>query len=411
MKKIVFVLALLLFMGAGAVSAKKKKSVPTDIVVSMTDGAVSFNLEDVEIAKDILPVMNGYDLARKWAHGPYLKSSFDYKSIVDADDNAFFTMVCLAYAQHRPIVLSPDIMWIIICNGFSQYVNRDPEGFRGYLVEHEGKETLVIRTSAETTTAQKVEKFAALIDKETKGDLAKLMTCDFSTTGMVERMVSQITLMDAVKPFFDYMEIAESCGIPRITLEGTPDDWKLLREKTQQLGKYGVEKWTERLDPILAEFVAASEGKPNPDFWWNMAIKGRPDDFHLYGDLGCIPSYGPTKFDGWFLEFIPFDTEGERPEKMAYGHDLPSLMTNVPVVQIVEDDFGNCMSINVLEVRAGVVGLTQDVESKTLRPEIGWLVREDPDAEVDVADILDKASQAKAMGDDDAVLKQPINWK
>jgi len=411
MKKIVFAVALILLMGTGGASAKKNKVAQQDDVVSMTSAGVTFNVEDVEIAQDILPMMNGFDLARKWAHGAYLKSSFDDKSLVYADDNAFFSMVCLAYAQHRPIVLSPDIMWIIICNGFSQYVNRDPEGFRGYLVNHEGKETLVIRTTPETTTAQKVEKFAALIDKETKGDLAKLMTCDFSTTGMLERMVSQITLMDVVKPYFDYMEYMTGCGIPRVTLEGTPDDWKLLREKTQQLGKFGVEKWTERLDPILAEFVAASEGKPDPDFWWDMAIKGRPKDFHLKGDGGCLPLYGPTPFDGWFLEFIPFDTYGERPKRIVYGHELPPLMTNVPVIQYIEDVAGNCMGINVLEVRGGIVGLSQDAETKTLRPEIGWLVREEPDAEVDEADIRSKASQVKAMGNGDAVLKQPIEWK
>lgn len=411
MKKIVFAFALILLVGTGGASAKRNKVALQDVVVSMTSAGVTFNVEDVEIAQDILPVMNGFDLARKWVHGPYLKSSFDDKSLVYADDNAFFSMVCLAYAQHRPIVLSPDIMWLIICNGFSQYVNRDPESFRGYLVNHEGKETLVIRTTPETTTAQKIEKFAALIDKETKGDLAKLITCDFSTTGKLERMVSQITLMDVVKPYFDYMEFLVGCGIPRVTLEGTPDDWKLLREKTRQLGEFGVKKWTDRLDSILAEFVAASEGKPDPDFWWNMAIKGRPKDFHLKSEGGCLPLYTATPFDGWFLEFIPFDTRGERPKAIIYGHDLPPLMTNVPVIQYIEDDFGNCMGINVLEVRGGIVGLSQDAETKTLRPEIGWLVREEPDAEVNEADIRSKASQVKAMGDGDAVLKQPIEWK
>ena len=274
---------------------------------------------------------------------------------------------------HGP-VLPPDIMWILICNGFSQYVNNDPDKFRDYLVSHEGKKKLEIRTNLETTTAQKVEMFAALIGENTKGDLDELMTCNFSTTGMVEHMVSQITLMDAVKPYFEFVERMAGCGIPSVTLEGTPDDWKLLRKKTRELGNYGVKEWTDRLDPILKEFVAASEGKPNVEFWWNMAIKGRPLDFHLKSD-GCIPLYDGTKFDGWFLEFIPFDSFGKRPEKIAYGHDLPTVMTSVPVTQHIEDDFGNVIQTNHLEVRAGIVGLTQDVETKTLRPEIGWLVK------------------------------------
>ena len=205
MKKLVF--AIVMFLSASVASAQEIQS-------------YTFKVEDVEIADEYLPSKYGAELGRKWAGGgPYLGCSFANESLVDGDNNAFFSMVCLAYAQHRPIVLSPDIMWIIICNGYSQFVNRDPEKFRKYLVDHDGKKTLIIRTDLSTTTAQKVEKFASLIAKETKGDVAELMTCNFSTTGTIERMVSQVTLMETVKQYFDYMEILLGCGIPSITLE------------------------------------------------------------------------------------------------------------------------------------------------------------------------------------------------
>lgn len=411
MNKTVFAFALMLLFGTGVISARKNKNAPSEDIVTVIPEGVTFKVEEVEIAKDYLKVMYGADLGRKWANGePYLGCSFANESLVDCNENAFFSMVCLAYAQHRPIVLSPDIMWIVICNGYSQFVNREPESFREYLVNHNDKETLVIRTSLETTTAQKVEKFASLIAQETKGGIADVMTCDFSTTGMIEKMVSQITLMEAVKPFFDYLEGLVGCGIPNVTLEGTPDDWKQLRQKTQRLGEFGVKEWTDRLDPILAEFVKASEGNPNLDFWWNMAMKGRPRNFHLTAvSGGCFAqSYGPTMFDGWFLEFIPFDAWGERPEKIPYSHDLPSLMTSVPIIQYVEDERGNVMGINALELRGGIVGLSQDKETMALRPEIGWLVRNDPSLEFDEEDVRNKAQQAKTMGDGDAVIKQGI---
>ena len=408
MKKTVFAIVLALLFGTGVMPAKKIRKASLEDIVTVEPGAVTFKVEDVEIANDYLPEIPGANLARKWAEGgSFLGCSFADKSLVDGEDNAFFSMVCLAYAQHRPIVLSPDIMWIIICNGYAQYVNRDPEKFRQYLVDHDGKETLVIRTNLETTTARKVEKFAALIAKETKGDVAELMTCNFSTTGTMEKMVSQITLMETVKQYFDFMEFLVGCGIPSITLEGTPDDWRLLREKTQKLGEFGVKTWTDKLDPILAEFVSASEGNPNLKFWWNMAIKGRPYDFHLKGG-GCLPIYGPTPFDGWFLEFMPFDISGERPARITYGHKLPPLMTSVPVIQYVEDEMGNFMGINPLDLRGGIVGLVQEKETKALRPEIGWLVREDTTYEFDEEDVKNKAQQAKSMGDEDAVIKQEI---
>ena len=396
MKKMVFACAMLL--GTVIAMAQEKLS-------------ITIQVEDVEIAKDCLPVKTGADLGRKWADGgPYLGSSFADKSLVDGDENAFFSMVCLAYAQHRPIVLSPDIMWILICNGYSQYVNRDPEKFRQYLVGHEGKETLMIKTTLETTTAQKVEKFAELIAKETKGDVAELMTCNFSTTGMIERMVSHITLMETVKEYFDFLEGLVGCGIPSVTLEGTPDDWRLLREKTRKLGEFGVKTWTDKLDPILNEFVLAAEGQINLDFWFDMAIKGRPWNFHLKGGGGgCLgPSYGPTLFTGWFLEFIPFDDRGERPSAIPYGHKLPPLMTSVPIIQYVEDDMGNCIGINALDLRGGIVGLAQDKETKALRPEIGWLVRNDPKNDYDETDVRAKIQLAKTMGDGDVVIKEEI---
>lgn len=412
MEKKVFAIAFVVLMITGvlSVSAKGRRSVQPQ--VERGNGSITFKVENVEIAKDFLPVEFGADLGRRWADGePYLGCSFANESLVDADDNAFFSMVCLAYAQHRPIVLSPDIMWIVICNGYSQFVNRDPEKFRQYLVDHDGKETLMIMTNLETTTAQKVEKFATLIAKETKGGVAEIMTCNFSTTGMIEKMVSQITLMETVKQYFDFMEFLVGCGIPSVTLEGTPKDWRLLREKTKKLGEFGVKEWTDKLDPILEEFVLASEGKPNNKFWWDMAIKGRPWNFHLKaGGGGCFggPSYGPTMFDGWFLEFIPFDEWGERPKKIPYGHKLPPLMTSVPIIQYVDDGMGNCAGINALELRGGIVGLKQDQETKALRPEIGWLVRNDPTVEFDEADVRAKAQLANSMGNGDAVIKQAI---
>ena len=83
-------------------------------------------------------------------------------------------------------------------------------------------------------------------------------------------------------------------------------------------------------------------------------------------------------------------------------------MTSVPVIQHVEDDMGNCIGINVLELRGGIVGLAQDRETKALRPEIGWLVRDDPKKDYDETDVQAKIQMAKSMGDGDVVIKEEI---
>jgi hypothetical protein len=57
------------------------------------------------------------------------------------------------------------------------------------------------------------------------------MTKRFSTTGRVEATVFQISLMEAMKNYFEYgVELA--CGIPEITLEGEEADYESILLRT-----------------------------------------------------------------------------------------------------------------------------------------------------------------------------------
>ena len=70
------------------------------------------------------------------------------------------------------------------------------------------------------------DKIGAVIgeDKLTMAD------CAFTTTTAVDKLVSRITLMDAVKHYFD-LHFYCGCGIPWIRLRGTVDDWKVRLPK------------------------------------------------------------------------------------------------------------------------------------------------------------------------------------
>jgi len=47
---------------------------------------------------------------------------------------------------------------------------------------------------------------------------------NFSTTTANDRVVASISLMATLYNFFDY-GIETSCGIPNVTMLGTPEDW------------------------------------------------------------------------------------------------------------------------------------------------------------------------------------------
>ena len=51
-------------------------------------------------------------------------------------EDPFFKGMIDAFADHRPVVLSPDVIWFLICQGFAHYVNDNPEEVRNLFVDH-----------------------------------------------------------------------------------------------------------------------------------------------------------------------------------------------------------------------------------------------------------------------------------
>ena len=299
------------------------------------------------------------------------------QNLIYQGKDAFYETLVDAYANHQSVTLSPDMVWLVICQGFARYVNAHAEELRPKLVNHEGKMDLVIETDKDLMNEEVdwpilINDFASQIDKYTKDNIAKTITSDFSTTGSVERVASQITLMESVKSYFEYIVEYFACGIPSITLDGSVEDWKRVRKKTMQLKKYGLEKWIDSLDPILKEFILAADGKPNQIFWKSMMKKQSVD--RLAGG-GCLPEM-PTKLDGWLLKLFP-DENGVTLEEISHTKDMPTEYVRVSFYyQVINPDDGTIISRTPMELWAGFVGAKIDNENNMVTPMIGWFVSE-----------------------------------
>lgn len=317
-------------------------------------------------------------------------SSFsDLKNLKAWDKDNFYQCVVYAYACHKSLALSPDMIWLLISQGFARYVNAHAEELRPKLVDHTGKMDLVVQFKTKKDDWPKlIEGFASQIDQHTKGNIAKTITANFTTTGPVERVASQITLMGSAKKYFNYIAMRLSCGIPSITIQGTPNDWEAVLSKTKQLEKYGLGEWTKSLEPILQEFIRASEGKPNQQFWKCM-VKHQPTS-KLKGG-GCSMEK-PTELDGWFLKLFP-DENGQTLSSIAHTHNMPSEMVVVGFkYRIVDHHTKDVLSENSMELRAGFIGAEEDSKTNTLTPKIGWLVNEAL-SEEEIKEIKEKEKQ------------------
>ena len=323
--------------------------------------------------------------------------------------DVFFQTIVRAYAEHRPLVLSPDMVWLLISQGFARYVNAHSDELRDQIVSHTEKMDLVVETTKnllyeDADWKKLIAGFAAQINEYTKGDVAKTITADFTTTGVTERIVSQVTLMETVKTYFDYVVHYMGCGIPSITLMGTPQDWQKVLEKTEQLEKYGMGDWFKSLKPILTEFIKASEGKPNQAFWQNMVKKENPDK--LVGNKVC-DFRKPTVLDGWMLKLFP-DENGLTLDQVPHIHEMPSERVYVDFrYQVIDIANGNVIVDTPMELIAGYIGTEVDTLTHALTPKMGWMVRQIESNEKIVESLKKKAEEDSFDGLDLRVNRVP----
>ena len=168
----------------------------------------------------------------------------------------------LAFSQHLPLALTPDVIWLTIAQGFAQHVNNHAEEFRSLFVKHEGK----LRVEADVLDSgdwiAAVEQWTDGMDAHLPPCLVDTLLCDFSTTTPTIRTASQMVMMEAFHPYFDFVSIC-ICGIPQITLYGTVEDWRSIRRRVERLAEYQLNWWTDRLLPLCDAFIATAEGQPS----------------------------------------------------------------------------------------------------------------------------------------------------
>lgn len=315
--------------------------------------------------------LSKWDIERKGIDFKYhlLAKSKAPDSLVNYGSHSFFYGMYQAYAEHRPFVLSPDMIWLLISQGFARHVQANPEKLRKYFVDFSGKLNLTVATGSDLLKDSEqweglFPQFTAQIAGHTGEELINTLTADFSTTTAVEKVASEITIMEAMEPYFEFVVVYAVCGIPQITLKGTTEDWEKILEKTRKLGKYDLGWWTKELEPILKEFVHASKGQINKRFWRNMF------KYHSKKRYGA-----PKIIDGWIVKFFPYDKDGQRNNlnRLVGTQSLPEEIVKVDLKYLKTD--GAHTEETMLELWAGFIGLEQNTETYALTPQISWMIR------------------------------------
>lgn len=313
-----------------------------------------------------------------------------------------------AFAEHRPLVLSPDAVWLTIAQGVAQHVRLHAEELRPRLVSHAGHKRLTVIVDGPMpqdvgSWHDAVESFNKLLAAEISN--ADMFECDFSTSTDVERVAGRIVLLDAYSPYFALWMVCV-CGIPSITLTGTVKDWQKIRARVDSIAGFGLETWCRSLAPIADQFVRAVVGDVDTAFWQRI--------------YNPVDAYGGEVITGWAARLYPYlagdgvvnvpnpllelpidEPRDVTVDGMFYrgagirSDGVPATLSRVIVN--VNDKVGR--NNQAVALHAGLVGVAQD-DDGALRPVAGWHVAP---AAVEIDDVIDRI-----VRDHDVTPPQPV---
>ncbi|CAB9518404.1 expressed unknown protein [Seminavis robusta] len=348
--------------------------------IEKTPRGLRFTLHNVKPTDAVLREVPAKEAFSNLLGTPLEASNFDddddaeqQKLLSGTESQPLIMSALRAWANHRPLVISPDAVFLTIVQGLAHHVHLDPDKFRDKLVDHKGKRDLCVVTGSNPVWPEIFEAFCTQLSQHQKGDkMAEWAQPQFSTTGPLERAAFQVAFMDIMKPYHNFVVMCV-CGIPSIELTGTPEDWRDLESRLAMLDQFEMDWWTASLKPLCRKFVEASEGHVDLAHWSAIIKHGH--------------TYGTDLVDGWLCQFVPYvlDYVTKEPNrrnplldssKESNGIAPEALPKGVSMVPFrLENTVSG--SVSSKEFIAGLAGIRCNKEG-ALEACMGWALRPRP---------------------------------
>ncbi|CAB1115585.1 unnamed protein product [Ectocarpus sp. CCAP 1310/34] len=231
-------------------------------------------------------------------------------------EKGLLSAIFTAYDTHCNLVISPDDVWLTILAQFCAYVNKNAEGLRDRIVQHEGKKALIVVSDGTLRTTadypRMIRDLLGLIRQNIKSpELADWFRPGFSTTTERDEVCAAATAMASLQNYFEF-RMRRGCGIPSVTLRGTVRDWKLLREKVERLLEFEVDGnpegevmqiWVGYLRKVCDGFVESAEhpGSPETLEFWDRVLTDKRGGSGVNYITGWVSAFTCFNSDGKFL--------------------------------------------------------------------------------------------------------------
>ena len=376
-------------------------------------------------------------------HLDTLEQNFKYNNIklhncsmnlnkrIQMTDHPVLKAYYTAFLEHYPVIVSPDILWVLILEGFSRHVRLNSEKLKNKFIKS-GKDNIII------TQEPNGDKNINKVSSKRWGDIFKdfvesskehidptvlhLFTPYFSTTTEEIEYACQLNIMSIIIPYVTFIKpfvgtnCCAGCAFPYIRLQGTLQDYKQLRIKIEGLKGFLIDDWVDKLLSIIDKIIETKKGNIDKKFWDNMITNKKREYSNeltkMVSDAHEAKRYEKIEIFGWIFDFFPFkndtiikplnkdDIKRLKHTIKRYGYykqpeygEADSLVRND--IEIYDNSNfgilpGEMIDIDAtyknskgqkaeLGIKTGFLGYSLD-EDHAFKPEIGWYfyVKNDP---------------------------------
>ncbi|MBC7864605.1 MAG: DUF4419 domain-containing protein [Bacteroidia bacterium] len=266
---------------------------------------LSFEVSDIEINTVPFETETGNNLIRKKLLSEIEASSFLAENLVSIPEEEikihhFLLMIQRAFSEHKAITIRPDDFWLIICQGFSEHIKLNGSSLKHLITDLKKKQTIkvqrddFVKGKKDNPWPEIFPEFSKQVNEYLKSDLYSKLVCEFSTSTKTDVTAFEISFLDGMSEYFDYL-FYSLCGIPKITLEGSIEDYRKILSNLDELEKYDLGWWIKKIKPIIHKIIETLSGNIDKSFWES-----------IFKETNA--SGGPY-MSGWISNFFPYVRE------------------------------------------------------------------------------------------------------
>lgn len=282
----------------------------------------------------------------------------------------FIDLVALAYAKHYAMEINPDDIWLLILDGIRLHVKNNREALKNRFVAPGTDTVISVMDNSLTLESSHKEWFWTLselfdsLQVKLPPETGTPLKIKFSTTSPVDENISRTMTMAVASEYYSYM-VSTLCGIPKIKVNGTKEDWTLLKDSFNRLAsQLDMKWWAIGLNPILDEFINIFDGKINLKHWKNI--------YKYYSPEMCGNDY----FNGWISRFLPYTkVPSSETEKFIKRTDWNEKLDFEQVprgITFIDIQWKFIEEVIPLKLYTGFIGMQVDTTNNMLKASRGY---------------------------------------